>query len=138
MTTKAQQRERQEAIEHLREFIKPGDTVYTTLKHVSRSGMLRIIDVHVIEDNQPRWIAYTVAKAIDAPFNQRASDGIKMTGCGMDMGFALVYDLSYNLFRDGFDCTGENCHSNDHSNGDRDRTPHRHSDPGYALRHRWL
>ncbi len=135
MTTHSKS-ERREAIERLREIIKPGDTVYTTLKHVSRSGMLRVIDVNVIRDNEPVGVARLVSKAIDAPFDDYR--GVKMSGAGMDMGFALVYDLSYNLFRDGFDCTGETCHSNDHTNGDRDRTPHRHSDPGYALRHRWL
>jgi hypothetical protein len=34
----------------------------------------------------------------------------------MDMGFALVSNLSATLYRDGFDCTGEHCSSNDHSN----------------------
>lgn len=32
-------REREEAITKLREWIKPGDTVYTILDHVSSSGM---------------------------------------------------------------------------------------------------
>jgi hypothetical protein len=61
-----------------------------------------------------------------------------MGGCGMDMGFAAVYGLSYALFGKGFECTGPNCPANDHSNGDRDYTPHMHSDGGYALKHRWL
>ena len=82
----------------------------------------------------------------------------------MDMGFHLVYSLSYALWPDGFGCVGAGCPSNDHSNGDRDYTPHGptdangdpedrdpgpgeardglvrhwHRDGGYALRQRWL
>lgn len=37
--------ERQEAIERLREILKPGDTVYTIIRHVSRSGMQRSIQL---------------------------------------------------------------------------------------------
>ena len=145
--TKAQQAERQEAIERLREFIKPGDTVYTVLRHVSRSGMMRHIDCYVMEDNEPRYISYNVALATDNP----ATDGgaVKIGGCGMDMGFALVYDLSATLFPDGFDCIGKvvgddgytvtRCPSNDHSNGDRDYSPeNHHASGGYALRQRWI
>jgi hypothetical protein len=82
----------------------------------------------------------------------------------MDMGFHLVYTLSYALYPQGFGCVGERCPSNDHSNGDRDYTPHGcydengaledrepgpgelrdgcrrhwHRDGGYALTQRWL
>jgi hypothetical protein len=42
----------------------------------------------------------------------------------MDMGFALVHELSGRLYPDGFGCLGERCPSNDHRNGDRDYTPH--------------
>ena len=87
---------------------------------------------------------YLVAQAIGAKLGKR--DGIIMGGCGMDMGFSLVYNLSSALFPDGFECIGKGddrgafsrCPSNDHTNGDRDYSPHKHSDGGYALRHRWL
>ena len=41
--TKAQKAERDQARETLRKYIKPGDTVWTILRHVSRSGMQRRI-----------------------------------------------------------------------------------------------
>src|SRR5712664_4764104 len=44
--TKKQSAERDEAIVRLRETLKPGDTVHTTLAHVSRSGMQREIGLH--------------------------------------------------------------------------------------------
>ena len=56
----------------------------------------------------------------------------------MDMGFHLVYELSRALYPAGFVCSGDKCNSNDHSNGDRDHSPHQHQDGGYALRCRWI
>lgn len=140
--TKAQQAERDDAITRLREILSPGDTVSTILDHVSRSGMTRHIRVLVpyvqkdgtVDYLHPNWL---VATAIGARLAKRG-DGVVMGGCGMDMGFQLVYTLSRILFPDGFDCAGERCRSNDHSNGDRKRTPHHHHDGGYALSQRWL
>lgn len=129
------------AIVDLCEFIKPGDTIYTTLRTVSRSGMQRVIDVHIIQDSEPRWIGYTVAKAEERRFDDR-KQGI-IVGGGMDMGFEVVYNLGRILFPE-FECVGEGdgyatrCPSNDHSNGDRNYKPHKHSDGGYALKQRWL
>ena len=117
--------------------IKPGETIYTKLNHVSQSGMMRVIDLYVMRDNAPVRITWSAAKATDSTYN-RKHEGLQMGGCGMDMGFAAVYGLSYALFGKGFECTGPNCPANDHSNGDRDYTPHMHSDGGYALKHRWL
>jgi hypothetical protein len=125
------------AREELRELLPPGATVYTIVRHVSKSGMSRSISFYVMRDNAPRWIASLVAKATGSPFDKKY-EAVKVGGCGMDMGFALVYDLSYVLWGKNFSCIGEGCPSNDHSNGDRDHTPHTHSDGGYALRQRWL
>jgi hypothetical protein len=177
--TKAQKAERAEAIARMHEWVKPGDTVYTILRHVSRSGMQREIGVVLmLPDDRKRDLDarhggmtpvdlhpnYPVAKVIGARVGKR--DGVIMDGCGMDMGFALVYELSARLYPDGYGCIGEGCPSNDHGNGDRDytahgavtgmtpaaivkatkeyRTPepiyaeHWHRDGGYALRQRWL
>ena len=135
--------ERAEALERLREWVKPGDTLFTILRHVSRSGMQRTIDVVMIGDdkrgNGPEVSAlgWNIAQALGMPFDSDR-EGVKVGGCGMDMGFALVYELGAALFPEGFGCTGENCRSNDHSNGDKDYSPHTHRDGGYALRQRWL
>lgn len=115
--TKQKQSERDAAIAELRETLKPGTTVYTVLRHVSRSSMSRDIDVYVMEDNHPRRITWTVAKAADLTYSRKA-EAIKIGGCGMDMGFAIVYDLSRALYDRGhsFECIGKDCPSNDHSN----------------------
>jgi hypothetical protein len=114
---KVSKSEREEAISRLREWIKPGDTVYTTLRHVSRSGMSRDIDLHIIEDNEPRWISGMAATACDW---RRNKDGaVKVGGCGMDMGFHLVEGLSCTLYgrEHGYKCLGKGkCPSNYHVN----------------------
>lgn len=137
MSTKQQQKEQAEYQDKLRAIIKPGDTLYTTVKHVSSSGMLRVIDVFLIKNNQPTSISSWVAFATGNKWD-RDRGGVRMSGAGMDMGFETVYNLSYTLWPKGYACTGEGCHSNDHSNGDRVYTPHQHNDGGYALHQRWL
>ena len=130
-----------EGFNRLRELLKPGDTVYTKICSVSRSGMFRRMDVYVFKDNEPVWLTGSVASVIGARYSmndRRKSAGLGVSGCGMDMGLSVVHELSYALFEDGFDCIGEKCPSNDHSNGDRNYSPHKHSSGGYALRHRWL
>ncbi len=134
MTSKA---EKAEAVARLREIFKPGDTVHTILRHVTRSGMGRSISVVMTDEYGIHDISWQVARAGLGTFD-RKHDGVKVHGCGMDMGFDLVYRLARTLYGDDFQCVGEGCPSNDHSNGDRDRTPHEHSDGGYALRQRWL
>ena len=44
--------DRQEAVKELRKMIRPGQTVYTVLRHVSRTGMSRGIDVYIIKNNE--------------------------------------------------------------------------------------
>ena len=139
-------RDQAEAIEQLRGMLKPGDTVYTILDHVSSSGMSRAIRVvvpYVREDGTIDHLHpnYAVGKALGLRHwkrQGREQAALVVGGCGMDMGFHLVYELSHVLYPDGYTCVGKGCPSNDHRNGDRDYTPHPHTSGGYALRHRWL
>jgi len=133
--TQATRAQQAEALEQLRD-LKPGETVFTFLKHVSRSGMYRAIDLYIIRENTPRRISWSAA-ALCEGYDDR-HEAAKASGCGMDMGFHLVYNLSSRLFPTGFGCIGEGCPSNDHTNGDRDYLPHQHRDGGYALIHRWM
>lgn len=137
MATKISQDERDAAIKQLRELFPIGSTVRTVLRHVSRSGMSRAISIIGPDDDD---VSYLVVRATGDRFDSRYG-GIKVGGCGMDMGYHLVYGLARTLYRDGFPCAGTSCPSNDHSNEWRnpDWTPGRiHSDPGYALQHRWI
>lgn len=137
MTTKTN---RQEAIETLRgQFgIKPGDTLYTNLIHVSASGMYRVLDVYKIVDNTLLRLSWSAAAACGLKYDMK-HEGVGMRGCGMDMGFWLVYELSSVLFPDGFACIGAHpdgrlgpnltCPSNDHTNGDRSYRKHKTRGP---------
>lgn len=94
---KASELEQIDAVLDLRAILKPGDVIYTTLRHVSRSGMQRVIDVHLIQDNEPRWLGSLVAKALEYRFDDR-KQGVVVGGCGMDMGFHVVHNLGYRLY----------------------------------------
>lgn len=139
------EQERLNAVNFLLDVIHPGDTVYTTLKHVSASGMSRSIAVIVMHECKPWNLTRMVAKACGWKVDDK-HDGVRIGGCGMDMGYHLVYSLAGTLFREsGFYCTGkEGCPANDHNNERYQGTPasftveRRHSDAGYALSHRWL
>lgn len=100
----------------LKELLKKGDyRVYTILRHVSRSGMFRIIDCFVIVDNSPLWIGASVAKILGFKYDFDRQ-GIKISGCGSDMGYEIVYGLSCELY----------C---------KERYEH---DKAYTLKHSWL
>lgn len=86
-----------EAAERLRSWLKPGDTVYTILDHVSRSGMSRNIRVVIIRDGEPLHPNRAVQTVLGYPRAKRG-DGFAVGGCGMDMGFHVVHSLGYALW----------------------------------------
>lgn len=147
--TKAQQAEKEQAIERLRERIKPGMEVGGILRRVASSGMSRCISVYHDGEN----ITHDVCVAIGGSFSKEG--WIRVGGCGMDVLLSVVYELGYTLFPHGFGCIGrgteekgfrDGCCSNDHANGDRDYTPHSeeggchhwHTSGGYAIRYSWI
>ena len=126
--------ERDEAIERLRGWLKPGDTVHVICRHVSRSGMMRILSPIKMEaceqcrgtglqetgsacgycrsGVQTAHLGYNVARALG--WRPDKDQGVYVHGCGMDMGFHLVYELSHVLFGAGYPCSGDRCSSPDH------------------------
>jgi len=95
MTTK------DEARAALLELCPPGTVVYNVLEHVSASGMTRWIKSYVVHDGDIRWLSGHIRNLLGEKRHARY-DGVTMGGCGMDMGFALVYDLSHRLYGDGY------------------------------------
>ncbi len=128
--------QKQEALDTLKEVVFPGDKIHTIVTHVSRSGMSRSIRTILLRDGH-RDISYLVARVLEERMDEN-NGGIRVSGCGMDMGFDTVYRLGYKLFPNGFNCIGEKCPSSDHVNGDKDYTPHIHKSGGYALKQEWL
>ncbi len=98
--------EKQEAIDHLRKVLKPGDRVYGIVRTVSRSGMSRTIDFYAFQDNDRMYLSGWMATALD--YRRDNSGALKVQGCGMDMVFGTVYHLSRVLFPDGFGIPCEN------------------------------
>lgn len=113
-------RDAEQAREALRALFPPGATVQTILRHVSASGMSRRIAVIAVTEGHARDVSHLVARACDLKLSDKG--GLVVGGCGMDMGFAVVYDLSSELYRAGYACLGRGedgrrrCPSNYHSN----------------------
>lgn len=121
---KQSEREKLEATKRLHEILKPGDTIYTVLKHVSRSGMMRHIQLKVVLDGDICDITYHAACVMG---DSIAKDGgIRVSGCGMDMGFALVCALGRTLWPRG----------TDKPHGTRNGAPD--NEGGYAFKQRWI
>lgn len=122
--TKAQIKanERQEAIDKILNLVKPNQKVYTSLKYAS--GMSRQIAVYVFDGDSVHNITYWASKVLD--YKVGSKDGLVVGGCGMDMGFSVVYSLGSSLWPNG---TTE-------PHGRRNGVPD--SDGGYALKHSWL
>lgn len=114
----------QQAVSQLHKYLKSGDTVYTILRSVSRTGMSRCISLYAIQDNLPKDITSCVAYALDGHRNK--SGFLNLTGCGMDMGFHTVHTLGRVMWPKG----------TEKPHGIRNGQPDR--DGGYALQHRWL
>ena len=86
--------------------------IFCILRNVSRSGMSRDIDFYIfLPDGTRLYLSYIIAGLLDYPFND--NKGVKVGGCGMDMGFSVVYGLSCLLYEG------------------QDR-------PGYIIKHEWI
>lgn len=120
-----------EAIARLRVWLKPGATVHTILRHVSRSGMQRTISVRLFrKDGQVLDLDYNTSITLGMSLDRDRS-GIKIGGCGMDMGFEIVYRLGRAVFPNGFKLAkGQYGRNGDKSGFD--------NDGGYAFKQVWL
>jgi hypothetical protein len=92
-----------EALERLKSWVMPGDTVYCVLASKSASGMRRTIRFYKIATSretghQETWdLSGNIADALEYGYNDKR-EGVTVNGCGMDMGFHVVYSLSTLLF----------------------------------------
>lgn len=101
------------AREYLTDYkLEPGETVYTLVTSAARSGMSRRIKAYVMRDNEPMNITHLVAAILGYSLNDA---GMLVRGCGMDIGFHVVYSLSREVF-----------------------AGHGEGDAGYVLNQRWI
>jgi len=119
-----------EAVRTLKKWLKPGSTVYCVIRGVAKSGMSRKIDFYTITGKRMQYLSGYISKLLG--YRRDKDQGLHVSGCGMDMGFAVVYELSHTLWPKGFKVTDKTPHRNGTPNGQIDE------DGGYALRHEWL
>ncbi|OAM89712.1 hypothetical protein OH491_16465 [Termitidicoccus mucosus] len=98
-TLTPKQADREQAIGYLKESLRPGDTVYVILRHVSKSGMSRLIDLYLIKNGRPFRITWTAAKALELTYDRR-QESLRINGCGTDVGFEAVYNLGWAVLND--------------------------------------
>lgn len=108
----------------LRALLAPGAKVYCILRSVSASGMSRSISLYVKSDGDMRNIDSLSADALGYKLAKQA--GVMVSGCGMNMGFHLVYSLGCAVWPTGTETP----------HGTRNGKPD--TDGGYALNHVWL
>ncbi len=100
MATKRQAQRIQDQITataELRKLCPEGTTVYCIVRSVAKSGMSRNIDCYVVYSGELRWISSYMASAMGLRWG-KSGPGLRVTGGGMDMCFALVYKLAQYLY----------------------------------------
>ncbi len=90
----------QEALTYLRECLPEGSTAWTLLRNVASSGMSRRISVFAIVAGEPRNLSMMAARVLGWPTDWDEGS-VRVSGCGMDMGFHLVESLSRALYQKG-------------------------------------
>lgn len=88
-----------EAVKTLREWgVVDGTTIYAKVVRVSASGMSRHVRLYITKGEEIIDISYWAAKALEWGYaGDSYREGIRVSGCGMDMLFHTVYSLSYAM-----------------------------------------
>ena len=93
--------EKEKSIETLKEYLKKDMTIHSIIRSVSSSGMSRNISFKITDKDNILDLSYHIAKALKYPFNDK-KHAVKVTGCGMDMAFHVVHNLSHVLYGKGY------------------------------------
>lgn len=111
---KGKELEKQQARDSLKNIFNllPPDqrVIYCVLRSVSKSGMSRVIDFYTIENNRPQYLSGLIRMALG--YRMAKNGGLVVGGCGMDMGFHVVYTVASVIY-----------------GGDRG---------GYEIKHQWM
>jgi hypothetical protein len=95
------QQEKEEARAYLLSIMEKQatPTLYTNLKHVSSSGMSRDMKVLAVVEGQIVDVTWYVGKLDISTVKERNGQRVlRVGGCGMDMGFHVVYSVSAVLY----------------------------------------
>lgn len=88
-----------EAVKTLQEWgVVDGTTIYAKVVRVSSSGMSRQVRLYFTKGDEIIDITYWSAKALGWGYaGDWYREGVRVSGCGMDMLFHTVYSLSYAM-----------------------------------------
>ena len=102
MTTKPTQADKAAAMEALNKYVSHGDTLFTIVRSIAKSGMSRRIDVIAFaEGGQPIYLTWAMATLGIAGLKRSdEGQGARIYGGGMDMCAHAVDCLSLALFGD--------------------------------------
>jgi hypothetical protein len=89
--------QRDNAVRKLREIIKTGATIYAVLRRKNKLGTCRWVEFYHVHEGALKRITWDVALAIQGEYC-REHDALKVTGAGLDVGYASVDSLSQALF----------------------------------------
>jgi hypothetical protein len=82
--------------------------IYCVLRSVSKSGMSRVIDFYTIENDKPQYLSGLISMALS--YRMAKNGGLVVGGCGMDMGFHVVYTVASVIYggdRGGYEIKSE-------------------------------
>ena len=88
-----------EAIAEMKKLVTEGDTIHCSIGSVAKSGMSRRIKFYIAKDSEILSATYLASILYGGNLNDK---GVLVKGCGMDMGFHVVYTLSTILFGNGY------------------------------------
>lgn len=140
----------------LKNFLKPGTTVYTIMRFVSRTGATHSVSLVAAKGGTILPLDDIMVSSGMKLTPDNKFGGFKFTVSGYDTGKIAVYDLSRALYPNGFPCLGtEKCQSPEHEEyqpiidakrgGGKIKNPrknyakgNKHTDGGFALLQEWL
>ena len=79
----------------LKQYCPKGATIHSVIRNVSRSGMSRRIDFYVIDGTRLQYLTGWMSVLFD---RTRSDHGMRVDGCGMDMCWHTVEQLSSALY----------------------------------------
>jgi len=93
---------KEEAREELKQIISKDTKFVCSIPHVARSGMTRHIKIYIVSDDG-YLLNYSlpISELLEERYNEK-NCALVVYGCGMDMVFKVLYDLSHTLFNDGY------------------------------------
>lgn len=87
--------------ENLIKYLGDKPTIYGSVLSVAKSDMSYKIAFYCIYEGRIERLSWEISKVLGLPFDRDLGAVIKK-GCGMDMIFAVIYDLGEALYNNGY------------------------------------